>query len=477
MSISPARTAAFDILLQVEKEDAYASELLHSARYGALSPEGLSSEDHGLATQIVMGVLRWRSQLDSQLAPYSKWPLEKLDAEVLTALRMGAYQLTRLERVPAHAAVHESVELVKRSRRTSAAGLVNALLRALLRKTGGTVAAKRSAPGHEATTERTAEAPANTAFAIAAEYAHPEWLVARWLAHFGAETTRAICAENQRVPATHIRIREASGGVGSAPFEFAGEDVRLSPGSLLATARRVESGDITRTQAFRNGRVAIQDEASQLVALLVGQGARILDACAAPGGKTAILAERNPQATIVALDLHPHRTRLLRERVQAPNVEIVTADLRAFPVGEKLDRVLFDRVLVDAPCTGTGTLAHHPEIKWRLRAEGILQLQALQVELVQAAMQLVAHGGTLLYSTCSLEPEECEQVVEKALGERPAPCQEFELRSIAGELLQLQNNRILTIANIERLTQGPYLRTYPGVHPCDGFFAALLRKL
>jgi 16S rRNA (cytosine967-C5)-methyltransferase len=458
MSISPARTTAFDILLQVEKEDAYASELLHSSQYAGLSPE-----DHGLATQIVMGVLRWRSELDSGLAPFSKWPLGRLDAEVLTALRMGAYQLTRLERVPAHAAVHESVELVKRSRRTSAAGLVNALLR----KVGGAASAKRSGPGPSP-----AEGRPNTSSAIAAEYAHPEWLVARWLARFGVETTRAICVENQRVPATHIRLRETPGAAGSAPFDFVGEDVRLAPGSLLSTARRVESGDITKTQAFRNGRVAIQDEASQLVARLVGRGSRILDACAAPGGKTAILAESNPEAAIVALDVHQHRTRLLEERVKAPNVKIITADLRNFPVGEK-----FDRVLVDAPCTGTGTLAHHPEIKWRLRAENIRELQTLQVELIQAAMRQVAPGGTLLYSTCSLEPEECEQAVNQAWGEQTAAGQGFELGSIHEELLRLQNDKILTASNIERLTEGPYLRTHPGVHPCDGFFAALLRKL
>jgi 16S rRNA (cytosine967-C5)-methyltransferase len=449
MSISPARTTAFDILLQVEKEDAYASELLHSAQYATLSPE-----DHGLATQIVMGVLRWRSQLDATLAPFSKWPLTKLDAEVLTSLRMGAYQLTRLERVPAHAAVHESVELVKRSRRTSATGLVNALLR----KVAG-AAAKRSTPAQGRDDE-----PAPSATAIAAEFAHPEWLVARWLSHFGSATTLAICTENQRVPATHIRICEVSGGP-SLPFDFVGEDVRLSPGSLLASARQAEAGDITKTPAFRNGRVAIQDEASQLVALLVGHGSRILDACAAPGGKTAILAEQNPDAAIVALDLHPHRTRLLRERVSAANVEVVTGDLRSLPVGE-----LFDRVLVDAPCTGTGTLAHHPEIKWRLKAESIRELQALQIELLRAAKQQVAPGGKLLYSTCSLEPEECEQVVEAALGA------EFELGNIAEELVRLQNNKILTVVNIDRLTQGPYLRTFQGVHPCDGFFAALLHR-
>ena len=449
MSISPARTTAFDILLQVEKEDAYASELLHSSQYAELSPE-----DHGLATQIVMGVLRWRSQLDSGIAPFSKWPLAKLDAEVLTALRMGAYQLTRLERVPAHAAVHESVELVKRSRRTSAAGLVNALLR----KVGGT--AKQSASGSESNPQK-----AQDAASIAAHYAHPEWLVARWLANFGAETTRAICTENQRVPATTIRIRD--GAVDSSPFDLVGENIQLSPGSLLATARRVESGDITKAKAFRNGRIAIQDEASQLVALLAGQGSRILDACAAPGGKTMILAERNPQATIVAVDLHAHRTRLLAERVQAPNVTIVTADLRSLPVGEH-----FDRILVDAPCTGTGTLGRHPEIKWRLRADDIAQLQALQISLLQAALQHVAPGGTLLYSTCSLEPEECEHVVEKVLGFWA----NFELCSIQENLMQLQNNNILMTPNTERLTQGSYLRTFPGVHPCDGFFAALLRR-
>ena len=450
MSISPARTTAFDILLQVEKEDAYASELLHSTQYATLSPE-----DHGLATQIVMGVLRWRSQLDSGIAPFSKWPLAKLDAEVLTALRMGAYQLTRLERVPAHAAVHESVELVKRSRRTSAAGLVNALLR----KVGG--AAKPPTPDlvNDAQSE-------HTAAGIAAKYAHPEWFVARWLANFGTETTRAICTENQRVPATTIRIREGSGAADSTPFDLVGENIQLSPGSLLATARRVESGDITKTKAFRNGRIAIQDEASQLVALLVGHGSRILDACAAPGGKTMILAERNPQATIIAVDLHAHRTRLLAERIQAPNVTIVTADLHTLPISEK-----FDCVLMDAPCTGTGTLAHHPEIKWRLMPNDISRLQVLQISLLQAALHHVAPGGLLLYSTCSLEPEECEHVIEKVLVNAAA----FELRGIQEELTQLRNNKILTTPNIERLTQGPYLRTFPGVHPCDGFFGALLR--
>ena len=454
MSISPARASAFDILLQVEKEDAYASELLHSVQNASLS-----AEDHGLATQIVMGVLRWRSQLDAELAPFSKWPLAKLDAEVLTALRMGAYQLTRLDRVPAHAAVHESVELVKRSRRTSAAGLVNALLR----KIG---ASRQSVPSPDNCP--TPQRPSSSVLEIAADYAHPEWLVTRWVAAFGMDLARAICSASQRVPPTTIRIRDLTA---AAPFDLVGEGVQISPGSLLSCARRVDSGDITKTHAYHSGRIVIQDEASQLVALLVGQGERILDACAAPGGKTMILVERNPNSTIIAADLHPHRTRLLAERVQAPNLTIVTTDLRKLPAQEK-----FDRILLDAPCTGTGTLAHHPEIKWRLRGEDIPRMQQLQVELLLSALRHLSDGGRLLYSTCSLEPEECEQVIERALADPSLAAEHAEVCDLTPDLLQLQSGKVLTTPHMERLLKGPYLRTFPGIHPCDGFFAAMIRK-
>ena len=446
MSIAPARTCAFDILLQVEQKDAYASELLHSPKYLALS-----REDHALATQIVLGVLRWRSQLDSALASASSRPLPKLDAEVRTALRMGAYQLVHLERVPSHAAVHESVELVKRARKTSAAGLVNALLRKVPRGV-------RSEPQRELNA---------SAQDLARQYAHPEWLVVRWVERFGVKSAEAICSADQHVPVTAIRLREASGGAELTAEDSLNADVRLGDGALLASARRVESGDITKSKPFTQGRVVIQDEASQLVALLVGEGSRILDCCAAPGGKTMLIAERNTSAAIVAMDIHPHRARLLRERVKAANVHVVASDLLFSPF-----RGTFDRVLLDAPCSGTGTLAHHPEIKWRLRPEHIAELQALQVRLMRAAMDRVASGGTLLYSTCSLEREENEGVVDLAL----VGNSDFVVKPLDEVLLQLKNQNLLTVERIESLTSGPYLRTLPGTHPCDGFFAALLEK-
>ena len=444
MSISPARTSAFDILLQIEREDAYASELLHSQSYFSLS-----SEDHGLATQIVMGVLRWRSQLDSMLASSSSRPLPKLDAEVKTVLRMGAYQLMHLERVPSHAAVHESVELVKRARKTSAAGLVNALLRKIPRGT------KR-------------EATPETASSLAEKYAHPEWMVSRWVERFGLEASHAICVSDQQVPVTTIRIPGASDAADALVQELLTDGVHLANGALLASARRVESGDITKTKAFTEGRVIIQDEASQMVALLAGEGSRILDCCAAPGGKTMVLGERNPSAMIVAMDLHPHRARLLRSRVSATNVHVIAADLQSAPF-----RGTFHCILLDAPCSGTGTLAQHPEIKWRLKAEHIAELHILQVSLLGAAMNLVAPGGTLLYSTCSLEREENEDVLDRAL----AGVTDFRVQNLGGKLLELKKESALTVADVQGITSGPYLRTLPGLHPCDGFFAALLERV
>jgi 16S rRNA (cytosine967-C5)-methyltransferase len=210
----------------------------------------------------------------------------------------------------------------------------------------------------------------------------------------------------------------------------------------------------------------IQDEASQLVALLLAQGERILDCCAAPGGKTRILAERSPAAIVVAMELHPHRAQLLRRLVPAPNVHVIAADARTIPF-----QATFDRILADVPCTGTGTLARNPEIKWRLSPEDIDRMQAYQLEILSAAMRQVARGGQLVYSSCSLEPEENEAVVEQALQKSP----HFRLIDMRDPLVELRKHGTL-VCSADSLIQGPYLRTIPGVHACDGFFAGLLER-
>ena len=449
-AVSPARAAAFDILLRVERESSYASELLHSRTY-----DRLTMVDHSLATELVMGVLRWQSLLDSQIAAASAQPLAKLDLEVLTALRLAVYQLCWLSRIPARAAINESVELVKRARKRSAAPFVNAVLRKL----------NVGSPSDESPQHFISDTSAQT---LAASSAHPLWLVERWTRSYGPDSALRICQHNQSVPVTAIRLRRPE-----AEAQLRAEGIELVPGALLASARRVQQGDITRTAAFRAGLCVIQDEASQLVAALVGDGACILDCCAAPGGKTAAIADRNPEASLTAVDLHPHRARLLRKLLAAPQaatskVRFVAADARNLPFV-----ATFDRVLADVPCSGTGTLSRNPEIKWRLTPEDLVDLQRRQLAILLSAMDRVASGGRLIYSTCSLEKEENEDVIELALVNHSS----FRVVDCRAQLEQLQQEGELIWPDFSSLTRGAYLRTLPGVHPCDGFFAAILEKI
>lgn len=446
MAISPARAAAFDILLRVEQEASFASELLHSAAYERLSPA-----DHGLTTELVMGVLRWRSRLDVEIAVSSAQEIGKLDVEVLTAVRLGLYQLRWLTRIPARAAINESVELVKRARKRSAVPFVNAVLRKL---------------------SKVAEQPEKEYLSsedLAEAFAHPVWLVERWAKDYGLAAAHRICQSDQTIPVTAIRLREHA-----AENVLAQEGIVVDPGALLASAKRIRSGDVARSQAFNRGQIAIQDEGSQLVAALVGKGTRILDCCAAPGGKTTAIAERNSHAQIMAIDLHPHRAQLLRRLARADsqpggtNISVVAADARQLPFAGK-----FDRVLADVPCSGTGTLARNPEIKWRLKPEDLDDLHARQLAILHGAMNSGAAGGRVIYSTCSLEKEENENVVEQALAEDNS----FRLLDCRVELERLKADGELVWSDAAPLTRGPYLRTLPGVHPCDGFFAAIVQKL
>jgi 16S rRNA (cytosine967-C5)-methyltransferase len=445
MPVSPARAAAFDILLRVERESSYASELLHSA-----AQEHLSTPDHALTTELVMGTLRWRCRLDDEIAQASSQPLSKLDPEILIALRLALYQFHWLDRIPQRAALHESVELVKRARKRSAAPFVNAVLR------------KLSIAPKDLFTKSEPASPEE----LARGFAHPLWLVERWANEYGLAAAAKICQHNQTIPHTAIRLRTAS-----AASQLNEEGIKLKPGALLSSARRVAAGDVTKTKAFRTGQLVIQDEASQLVAALVGTGTKILDCCAAPGGKTLAIADRNPSAEMTAVELHPHRARLLQNLLRphaTPRIQILAADAEHLPTS-----VTFNRVLADVPCSGTGTLARNPEIKWRLKPDDLPELQKRQSAILRSALAQLAPGGRLIYSTCSMEKEENEDVVEKVLAENPS----FRLLDCRTELDRLQASRELTWPDPACLVRGHYLRTIPGVHACDGFFAAILEKM
>jgi len=393
-----------------------------------------------------MGVLRWRSRLDDSIAAWSKLPLHKLDLEVATALRMGAYQLAYLDRVPAHAAVDQTVELVKRAGRRFAAPMVNAVMRKI-------AGAKLSPP---------TLGKAESLDQIAAETAHPHWLLERWSCEYGLDAVHEITRYDQEIPVPTLRLRDPA-----AESDLLNEDVDLAPGALVAGARRVTSGDVTKTRVFADARAYLQDEASQLVALLVGHGARILDGCAAPGGKTSLIAERNPSSLVLAGELHPARARLMRRLVHARNVHVIAADVHALPL-----EPVFDRILADVPCSGSGTLGHNPEIKWRLRAEDLRDLHRRQVAILRSALSCLMPGGRLVYSTCSLEREENEDVVAEVMAGR----NDLYLLDCRDELQRLKAERELVWDDLDSLVRGKFLRTLPGVHPCDGFFAAMIES-
>jgi 16S rRNA (cytosine967-C5)-methyltransferase len=302
---------------------------------------------------------------------------------------------------------------------------------------------------------------------IAESYAHPLWMVKRWTEQYSLELTQKICEHDQSIPQTSLRLRSPN-----VETELAAQGISLVPGKVLASARRVTAGDVTKSESFRTGRVLIQDEGSQLVAALIGAGhERILDCCAAPGGKTLAIADQNPGASIIAVEIHPHRARIMRTLLgkDVNRIRILNADARHLPLAQ-----VFDRILVDAPCSGTGTLGRTPEIKWRLKIEDLAELRDRQLAILRSAAQHLRPRGRVIYSTCSLEKEENEVVVEQLLREEPG----LHLRDCREELDRLKTTGSLTWPDPNSLVRGgPYLRTIPGIHPCDGFFAAIIERL
>jgi 16S rRNA (cytosine967-C5)-methyltransferase len=455
MPISVARKIAYEVLRRVEAEGAYASDVLHT-ELGA----GVRPDDAALATELTLGVLRWRGFLDFLLERSLKKSVSRLDLPVAIALRMGLYQIRFLERIPARAAVNESAELVKRARKTSAAALVNAVLR-------------RATTEAKEPLEDLLAPDISTAARLAIVHSHPKWIVDRWLAKLGELQTVSLLQANNRTPRLSCSLHHAErrDEILSALQE---SGLHLESGILLKAAFAVNGGSPTRTESFERGDISIQDEASQAIPLLldVHPRDRVLDLCAAPGGKTPTLARAaGKNGLVVAADRHAHRLRATREqfkRLALPGIRLIELDAaQSLPFG-----IEFDRILVDAPCSGTGTLARHPEIRWRLKPEQLPELTNLQSALLTAALKQLAPGGRLVYSTCSLDPEENEEVVAEVLRKFPdvsrVPASEAA-RSISPHLAPGVDAKNL-------FDDAGQFHTTPGTYQTDGFFAALLEK-
>jgi 16S rRNA (cytosine967-C5)-methyltransferase len=431
--ITPARAAAFEILTLVAANKGHSDELLHSARTDALSPE-----DRNLATALVMGVLRWQIALDARIGKLLARPDQRLAEPVALALRMGAFQLLHMDRIPAHAVLNESVEICRAAGQPHAAGMVNAILRKLA------VAQK---PG-----TRIFESPA----AFAERFGHPLWLVERWVAAYGRDAALAICEYDQREP--------RSGSLFPAPA--------------------ADTNEPPPTAAHPSSAAPQMDDGSRLVAELTAaalpqtSGApRVWDCCAAPGGKTLMLAMRLPTADILAADVSSkrlaHTTARLRRYAYANHVRSEVVDASAPP--PSFEGTAFDLILCDVPCTGTGTLARNPEIRHNLRADELARQSARQRDVLIGAARYLAPGGRLIYSTCSLEPEENERVIDaiaSSSGLRRLPIEPLiEHLASAGIIPPDSSTTLLSSA-----VRDGALRTLPGVHPCDGFFAVVLER-
>jgi 16S rRNA (cytosine967-C5)-methyltransferase len=456
MTVTLARRVGFDVLRRVETEGAYASDLLHAELGSNIMPA-----DAALATELTLGVLRWRGLLDFLLERHLLKPMARLDMAVALSLRMGLYQLRFLQRIPPRAAVNESVELVKLSRKKSAATLVNAVLRKASAE-AAIQAEKFLPPGLDSVGR------------LSILHSHPRWLVERWLARFGEFRTVALLEANNRVPRLSCVAQDPSQrGEVIRELECAG--LRVCAGQLLKAAFSASGRSPMQTDAFRKGKFSIQDEASQAVPILldVQPGDRVLDLCAAPGGKTALLARASGgTGVVIAADRRLHRLRAMSAQLERlgfrgiPLVALDAAQPLPFQPG-------FARILVDAPCSGTGTLARHPEIRWRLRPEQLSEFHELQVRILTTAIQTLGHRGRLVYSTCSLEPEENENVVAKVL-QTSESIRPVEARETAPALAPYLASTVAVESLFDRASQ---FRTFPGEQPTDGFFAAVLEKL
>ena len=393
--ISPARLAAFRILRQVE-EGAFSSVLL------AAEEPNLKPADRALCHELVLGVLRWQLWLDRVVEHFSKRRIESLDPGVRIALRLGLYQLRRLTRIPASAAVNESVSLVRFARLSSATSFVNAVLRRAIQEAHYEPESLVSDP-----LER-----------IAVQTSHPLSLIERWTRSFGLEEATAFATANNSVPPTAFRVVQAWANLSEvlSTLGIAGATVEAS--QIAEGGWRVSGATSLVQELNSSGEIYLQDEASQRVAELVDvrPGERAVDLCAAPGGKTTLMADyADDEALIVAADVSATRMTTVTTTAALHELNSIKPVLLDATATLPFKPGMFDKVLVDAPCSGTGTLRRNPEIRWRLTEDDILTLATQQKRILNNAAEAVKPGGRMVYSTCSVEREENEEVVEEFL--------------------------------------------------------------
>jgi 16S rRNA (cytosine967-C5)-methyltransferase len=446
---APARTAAYHALRAVSNGRSDLPAALHASR-AQLSDE----RDRSLAAEIVTGTLRWQRSVDHLVEHFAGRQIARLDEEVLAILRLSLYQLLHLTRVPASAVVDDAVDLTRAARKPSATGFVNAVLRSTLRQ-------RHKLPLPPRPTD-----PSDRDAALAylgVTHSHPDWLVARWLHRFGFDATERWVRFNNETPPLTLRVNRLRAtreeAIAALDQDNVGaEPTRYAPDGLVVT----RGNPLRRPQ---DGLVLVQDEASQLVPAVVSATARerILDLCASPGGKTlAMAADMDGVGTIIASDVRPKRLLLLQETVRAADARSVSI-VRVPKSGPLPFRAIFDAVLVDAPCSGLGTVRRDPDIRWRRHERDLEVFGQDQLALLLRAADTVRPGGRLVYATCSSEPEENDHVVAA-----------FAMHREDFRVVNLHTRAARVIAPF--IDSEGFFRTTPAAHGLEAFFAALLTR-
>lgn len=438
-----ARYIAVRLLSRFERSDSYVDKLLSHE----LSHNEMSSQDKGLLTEIVNGVIRHRGKLDWALTGFYFGDYQKCLNIVKNAMRVGLYQIMFLNRVPIHSAIDESVEIVKNIQGDKTAGIVNAVLRNITRNMD-----KIRYPDRDA----------DPVYYLSVIYSHPKWMAKRWIERYGEiEAEKLLTANNQR-PSVIIRVNNLR----SAPetiaeiFEKYNLGYNISPYLPQSIIMPSPKYDISASELFRKGEITIQDTSASMAAKLTSpkEGDTVIDLCAAPGGKSFFIAElMNDKGKVIAVDKYSSKLRFIEEgalRLGLTSIELMTEDARNLRLKEPVDIVL-----TDVPCSGLGTISKKPDIKWKREQEDIAKIVELQREIMTNAAKMVKSGGVFVYSTCTIEPEENEENIKWFLNEYP----EFELDPAENYLP-------------EEVCKNGFMQTFPHIHNTDGAFAARLIK-
>ncbi len=439
------RDTALQLLETVEKNQAYSNLLLNNA----IEKNEINPIDVGLLTELVYGTLQRKMTLDFYLKPFIE-KNKKLQTWVVNLLRMTVYQMVYLDKIPDRAAIFEAVEISKRRGHKGIASLVNGVLRSIQRN---------GLPSLDSISD-----PAER---ISIETSHPIWLVRRWVDQFGIEKTKEMCEVNLTAPLQTGRVNLTRISREECLELLAEEGFDVEPSPILPEAIKCLRGNLASSKAFKYGLLTIQDESSMLVAHALGieEEEVILDACAAPGGKSSHIAEKlGNSGKVISLDLHEHKVKLISqnaERLGLENIEAQKMDSRE--AAQRFEHESIDRVLLDAPCSGLGVMRRKPDMKYTKKEQDLSQLKSIQLSLLESVAPLLKDGGTLVYSTCTVDREENQEVIEIFLREHP----EFSGDQTLAERMP---------EAIRPLINGFDVQILPQDFGSDGFYIACLRK-